>query len=196
MWVGSVGVRPVGWRVEGRSGGSSPLARRQPIDSPSHRGYHSYMAVLVVYENNRNREVAEAIAKATASHDVATLVLPADEITPAHIASASAVIAGCRTPGDVPFGGVSTQHVVTWIARLEPLDGKPIGVYCAYKFFPHTFADTTARVAKTLSKLSQMLELHGGKVVATQGINLKSIDDGAHELVERMLGDRDPSTSP
>jgi flavodoxin len=147
------------------------------------------MAVLVVYESKQDhtREVADAIADAAADHDVATLIRSVDETKATHIELASVVIAGCTTPGDIPFGGKPTQRIAAWINDLDSLEGKPVGVYCAYKFFPHTFADTTTRVSETLHKLSAHFELRGGTVVAAQGINLKSMDKGAIDLVDEML---------
>jgi flavodoxin len=148
------------------------------------------MTVLVVYESkhDRTRQVAESIADAAASHDIATLVRTFDEATPSQIASVSAVVAGCTTPGDTPFGSNHSQGVVDWINDLDPLDGKLIGVYCTYKFFPHTFADTTRRVAHTIDELSKRFEHKGGVVAATQGINLKALDNGAAELVDELVG--------
>ena len=160
------------------------------MDRPVPPAYDVAMAVLVVYESKRDhtRDVADAIARAVADHDLPTLIRSVDETTPSHIDTASAVVAGCTTPGDVPFGGKPTQHMAAWINGLDSLEGKPVGVYCAYKFFPHTFADTTTRVAETLSKLAARFELRGGTIAASQGINLKSIDRGANELVDQMLG--------
>ncbi|MEN8040025.1 MAG: hypothetical protein ABFR95_00835 [Actinomycetota bacterium] len=148
------------------------------------------MAVLVVYESkqDRTREVADAIADAAAEHSIASLIRTIDETTPEQVASSSGVIAGCTTAADVPFGGKPTQHIAQWINGLDSLEGKPVGVYCAYKFFPHTFADTTTRVSETLSKLGARFELRGGQVFATQGINLKSMEKGANELVDQLLG--------
>lgn len=159
------------------------------MDTSFLRAYDVRMAVLVVFESTRDhtREIAEAIARAAADHDLPTLIRSVDETKPSHVDSASAVVAGCTTPGDTPFGGKPTQRMATWIDDLDSLEGKPVAVYCVYKFFPHTFADTTARVAETLSKLTIHFELRGGIVVASQGINLKSIDDGANELVEQLL---------
>jgi flavodoxin len=153
------------------------------------------MTVLVVYESkhDRTRQVAESIADAAASHDIATLVRTFDEATPSQVSSVTAVVAGCTAPGDTPFGGDHSQGIVDWINDLDPLDGKLIGVYCTYKFFPHTFADTTRRVAHTLDELSERFERKGGVVAATQGINLKALDNGATELVDQLADQRDVS---
>jgi flavodoxin len=148
------------------------------------------MAVLVVYESkqDRTKEVANAIADAAADRDFPTLIRSVDETTSTHIDSASVVIAGCTTPGDVPFGGKPTQRIAAWINDLDSLEGKPVGVYCAYRFFPHTFADTTTRVSETLDKLGGRFEFRGGRVVASQGINLREMDKGASQLIDQLQG--------
>ncbi len=147
------------------------------------------MAVLVVYgsKQDRTREVVDAIADAAADLGLPTLIRTTDETTPDQIASAAAIVAGCTTAADVPFGGKPTQHIAQWINGLDSLEGKPVGVYCAYKFFPHTFADTTTRVSETLNKLSARFELRGGRIVATKGINFKSVDKGAGELIGQLV---------
>jgi flavodoxin len=147
------------------------------------------MDVLVVYESkhDRTRLVVDAIAEAAASHHVATLVRTIDEATPALVASSDVVIAGCTTPGDTPFGGKPTRRMGAWIDGLDPLGGKRVGVYCAYNFWPHTFADTTTRVAETLRVLGDKFELKGATVEATQGINIKSAERGSAALIENLL---------
>ena len=160
------------------------------IDSRGPEEYDVGMAVLVVYESkrDRSREVADAIADAAADHNLSTLIRTIDETTPKQIASAAAVVAGCTAAADVPFGHKPTRSIAQWINGLDSLEGKPVGVFCAYKFFPHTFADTTVRVSETLDKLSARFELKSGKVTAARWINLKSIDTDAAKLVDELAG--------
>ena len=160
------------------------------MDTLVRKAYDVGMAVLVVYESKRDhtRPVADAIADAVAEYDIPTLIRSVDETKPTHVKAATVLVAGCITPGDIPFGGKPTQRMATWINDLDSLEGKPVAAYCAYRFFPHTFADTTTRVAETLSKLTAHFDLRGGTVTASQGINLKSVDKGAKDLVEQMLG--------
>lgn len=146
------------------------------------------MSVLVVYGSlhGRTRRTAAAIADAAAERGVATLIRAADEFEPAHL-EANALIAGCWTRSDVPFGGKPTRQLAAWIDRLPPLEGKPVGVFCTYRFFGHTFADTTARTAETLAELSRHFEMKGAKVAATRAINLRSIEQGAAALTVEVL---------
>jgi flavodoxin len=147
------------------------------------------MEILVAYdgEHGQIRQVADAVADAAAFRGVATILLTVGDIDSAHIDSADAVIAGCWTPGDVPFGGKPTRRMATWIDGLPPLNDKPVGVFCLFRFFPHTFADTTTRVAESLNQLSSRFEMKGANVAVTQSIHTKSIDEDATRLVDALL---------
>jgi flavodoxin len=147
------------------------------------------MTLLVIYEGNRGRvrRAAIAIADAAASHGVATLVRSIDEVEESYLASADAVIAGCWTPGNVPFGDAPTRRMAAWIEGLPNLNGKPAGVFCTYRFFPHTFADTAARTAETEHELASRLELKGARVIATKAFHFDSIEKDAAELVALVL---------
>jgi flavodoxin len=147
------------------------------------------MEILVAYEAQRGhaRDAADACAHVLASHSVAAIVRQADSIDGEDLAAVDGLIAGCWTPGDVPFGGEPTDHMARWIEGLSDLDGLPIAVYCTYSFFPHTFADTAARTAETLDRISRRFELKGGKVVATRSMFTKSLDAASSDLVDRLL---------
>jgi len=147
------------------------------------------MDVLVAYEGQRGRAglAADAIAKAAGAYSIPTLVREIDDIAPGDFAVVDALIAGCWTPGDVPFGGEPTLRMASWIESLQPFDGMPIGVFCTYTFFPHTFADTAARTAETLNEMSNRFELRGGRVVASRSMYIKSLADAAADLVGRVL---------
>jgi len=147
------------------------------------------MDVLVAYESRRGwaRRAADAVADAAASHGVATLIRRIDQISPDHLAAADALVAGCWTPGKVPFGDRPTRRMTAWIERLPPLDGKPVGLFCTYRFFPHTFADTTTRAAETLHELSSRFEMKGATVAATRSIHFKAIEESATDLIDRVL---------
>jgi hypothetical protein len=127
------------------------------------------------------------VACAAASRGVATVIRAIDEVEPARLANADAVIAGCWTPGMAPFGGRPMRRMERWIEGLSPFDEMSVGLFCTYRFFPHTFADTTVRTAKTLRNLSSLFEARGAKVAATRAINFNSIGEEAAILVERLL---------
>ena len=75
-----------------------------------------------------------------------------------------------------------------WIDSLPELHGKPVGMFCTCTFFPHTFADTTTRVAESLNQLSSRFEMKGANVAVTQSIHTKSIDEDATLLVDALFG--------
>ncbi len=63
-----------------------------------------------------------------------------------------------------------------------------MGVFCTYSFFPHTFADLTARTSKVLADLSAAFEARGGTVVAAQGLHQGEFDRAATPYVSKVLG--------
>lgn len=147
------------------------------------------MEILVGYESSRGRAeyAARSIADAAAVRGIASIVLGIDGIGPEMIAQADAFIVGCWTPGKIPFGDQPTRRLERWIDGLSPLDGMPVAVFCTYRFFPHTFADTGARTAETLHGVAEGLELRGGKVVATQSMYIGAMEKAASVLTDRML---------
>lgn len=159
------------------------LAAGGPVDQ------YDVMDLLVIYESElgRARDAADAIANAAAAHGVATLIRSIEEFEPSHLESAGAVVAGCWTQGKVPFGDTPTRNLAAWVEDLPALDGMPVGVFCTYRFFPHTFADTATRTAETENELSTRFEAKGAKVVARMSINSGSIDDGATQLADSLL---------
>lgn len=161
---------------------STPMAHRTQAGDESPR-------VLVVCESERGRagSAADAIATAAARHGADTLTGTIADTPPARVTQADAVILGCWTPGKVPFGDEPARRLTGWIETLPNLDDKPVGVFCVYRFFPHTFADMTTRVAETEHKLVGRLVRKGARVVAKRAMHFKSIDVDAAELAEGVL---------
>jgi flavodoxin len=149
------------------------------------------MTVLVAYESSRGRagEAARAIADAVAVHGTASLVLSIEDIRPSYVDDVGLLIAGCWTPGRVPFGDRPTRLMVKWIEGLRELPGKPIGLFCTYRFFPRTFADTATRTAETLNEMGDSFTSIGARVLATRSINVGSLDKGAANLVTRVFSE-------
>ncbi len=131
---------------------STPMAYRAQAGDDSPR-------VLVVCESERGRtgSAADAIAAAAARNGADALASTIDDTPPARVAQADAVILGCWAPGKVPFGDEPARRLADWIETLPNLDGKPVGVFCVYRFFPHTFADMATRVAETELRLVDRL---------------------------------------
>jgi len=149
------------------------------------------MDMYVVCESRRGKvhQAADAISEAAAARGVATLVRSIDETVPDDLLATGLVVAGCRLQSDTPFGGEPTQRMAEWINGLPTLGGLRVGVFCTYAFFPHTFADVTARTSEALAGLSAAFEARGGNVVATQGLHQGEFDRAAVSFVSKVLGD-------
>ncbi len=147
------------------------------------------MDMYVVCESRSGKvsQAAEAIAEAAASHGVATLLCSIDDAIPDHLVAADVVVAGCRIQGETPFGGDAAQRMATWIGSLPTLEGQPVGVFCTFGFFPHSFADVTARTSEVLRKMTEGFILKGGEVVASHPIYHGEIDKGAVSFVSQVL---------
>lgn len=115
-----------------------------------------------------------------------------DEADLTSISDAGLLMVGCGAKVDTPFGGRPTSRASTWIDGLPPLDGKPVGVFCSYRFFPHTFADVTARTAEVLDVMSRQVESKGGTVIASKAMLHRNLERDADELISALqdhLGD-------
>lgn len=147
------------------------------------------MEMHVAYEGRRGRarRAAEAIAEAAASRGVATLTRSINEVAAEDLQKAEALVVGCWTRVDTPFGGEPVRRMTDWLQGLPDLDGKPIGVFCTYAFFPHTFADTTARASEVLALLSAGFEQKGGKVVSSHPFHFQAFPESATTLVSEMV---------
>jgi len=145
--------------------------------------------MYIAYESRRGRarRAAEAVAEAAASHGVSTLVRPIHDAVSEDIQAAPALIVGCWTRVDTPFGGEPTQRISTWIESLPELHGKPVGMFCTYSFFPHTFADTATRTSEVLALLTAGIEDKGGKVVSSHSFHFQSFERSAETLVSEVI---------
>ena len=145
--------------------------------------------VIVACESQKGRagEVIEAARDAIRARGFGATVGVIEYLAASTIASADALIAGGWMPGKAPFGDEPKQLMIGWIDSLEPLNGKPIGVYCTYRFFPHTFADTATRTAETEHLLQAKFEEKGGNVASKRAIHVNSIEEDAAALVESVL---------
>ena len=144
--------------------------------------------MYIVYDgrSSKTRQAAGQILAAAADRGLSATQSDIAEVRGDDIASADVLVVGCTARVDTPFGGRTREEARTWVESLPDLDGKPVGVFCTYSFFPHTFADVTTRTAEVLSGLEQALEMKGGKVIASQAILNRKIPQGAELLVDRL----------
>jgi flavodoxin len=147
------------------------------------------MSIYVVYESKRGkaRRAAEAITDAAASQGVATLVRSIEETVADDVLAADALVVGCGVKVDTPFGGEPAHRVGEWIDGLPNLDGKRVGVFCTYSIFPHTFADTAARVSEVLAGLDRGIEGKRGKVVVSRSFHVREFPETATAFVGQIL---------
>ena len=145
--------------------------------------------MYIVYESRRGkaRRAAEAVAEAAAARGVPSLLRSIEEAVPEDILEAPALIVGCWAKIDTPIGGETVRAASRWIEALPELHGKPIGLFCTYTFFPHTFADTATRTAEALAVMSRSIEEKGGKVVSAHSLHFQAFGKGAEELVAEVL---------
>ena len=145
--------------------------------------------LLVVCESKRGRAeaAADAVSSSVAARGVVATVGTIDEISPSQVAAADALIVGCWVPGRTPFGDDPMRRMAGWVDTLDAIDGKPVGIFCTYRFFPHTFADVATRTAETENGLARCFERKGAEIAAIRSIHFKSIDEGAGQLVESVL---------
>ncbi|MEN8235605.1 MAG: hypothetical protein ABFR89_11875 [Actinomycetota bacterium] len=145
------------------------------------------MYVVCESRDGKASRAAEAISEAAAANGVATLVRSIDEAVPDDLVAADAIIAGCRLQADTPFGGSIAGRLADWIAGLPDLDGQAVGVFCTYSFFPHTFADVTARTAEVLNDLGEGFRTKGGDVVASHALHVRDLEGDAVKLVSKLV---------
>ena len=146
------------------------------------------MDAYVVFESphGKARRAAEVIAEKAAAVGFGATVHSLDNSDTEDIAAADALVVGCTAQIDTPFGGDIRSHTSHWAAGLPDLAGKPVAVYCTFSFFPHTFADVTARTSEVLDLLTRSLESRGGTVVAARGIQNRKLEEGAEALVTEL----------
>ena len=144
------------------------------------------MYVIYKGSNAKARRAAAEIARVAGERGILTIISPVEDVEAERIEEANAVVVGCSVKVDTPFGGQTSAETETWLDPLPELHGKPVGIYCTYSFFPHTFADVATRTAEVLSGLERHLEDKGAKVVVTQGILNRDMGRGAALLVDNL----------
>ena len=145
--------------------------------------------VVVVCESQSGRasSVTDAARDMIKGRGFEATVGVMEDVAASTIAAADALIAGCWMPGKAPFEDEPVQRMATCIDSLEPLHGKPVGIFCMYRFFPHTFADTATRTAETEHLLADRFERKGGRIAAKRSIHVNSIEEDTAALVESVL---------
>jgi hypothetical protein len=110
-----------------------------------------------------------------------------DEVLETEVVKAATLLVGGLVRTSYPFGGATIDHALEWIESLPPLDGKQVGVFCTYRFFPRTFADTTARVSEALGRVRRAFEARGATVVADHSLHMSKIEKSSQAFVHAVF---------
>ena len=136
------------------------------------------MDVVIIYESltGNTKRAAGLIADAFFREHVGTKLFPRDAVDPEAVAAADLVIVGTWTDGFV-FIGQRPGRKAKLLKTLPDLTGKRCAVFCTYAVNP----------GHTLTKLSKVVESHGGDVLGGMAMHRKDLDATAAEFAERIL---------
>lgn len=146
------------------------------------------MYVVCERRDGKGSRAATAITEAAADQGIATIVRSIDEAVPDDMVAADVLVIGCRLQTNTPYLESNAGEMSRWIAGLPNFDGQPIGVFCSFSFFPHSFADVTARTSKVLNNLSESFRFKGGNVVAAHALHLRELQNDAAKFVSELAG--------
>ncbi len=160
-----------------------PLGRVDPHGDPGG-------TVLIAYGDpgSMTKRATDLMAQAVRAQGRLPLVKLLDQVTEEDVRAADHLLVGCRARTRYRFGGPPVEQAMRCIGALPPLDGKRVGVFCTYRFFPHTFADTVTRVSETLYQFKRGLEEKGAVVVADEALHRRTIADSTESLVQMVVG--------
>ncbi len=136
------------------------------------------MNVAVIYESlsGNTRKAGERIAAELNDRGVNASASPVDQVDLPMLSAADLVIVGSWVDGLFVVGQRPGRP---WrLNKLPVIDGKPTAVYCTFAINP----------GKTLQKLGDIVAKRGGDVIGGFAIRRDGIDDGAVEMVDRLLG--------
>jgi len=143
------------------------------------------MKAIVIYETltGNTRSTADAIAAELERSSVATTVCPITTIDHQALSEAELVVVGSWTDGLVLFG--QRPGRAARLQKLPVIDGKKAAVFCSYAVNP----------GRTLEKMDKIVTNRGGDVIGGMAIKRNKIEQGAAEMVDRLLGALDAASS-
>lgn len=135
------------------------------------------MKAVVVYESltGNTRKAAIRIAAELQAAGVEAAVCPITRIDYEALSVADMVIVGSWVDGFV-FVGQRPGRAGRF-RGFPAINGKRCAVFCTYAVDP----------GQTLNKLADLMRGHGADVVGGMAISRLHIDEGARELVDRLL---------
>ena len=136
------------------------------------------MEAAIIYESmtGTTRQAARTMGDALWERQIRSTVMPVDGIDAGVVADADLVIVGSWTDGLLVVG--QRPGKAGKLRKLLPdLSGKRCVVFCTYAI----------NSGKTLAKLQEIVEAHGGEVVGGLAIRRDGVDAGARDLIARTL---------
>lgn len=136
------------------------------------------MKVLVLYQSRggHTRQAAEAITTAMRGMNADVKIKSVIEVSPADVAWADLLFVGTWVHGLILFG-VRPAGADLWAPSLPSLAGKPVGVFCTYRFNPRS----------SLDKLSELLVARGATVVGQHAFHNSEPGRGAENFVRDVV---------
>lgn len=138
---------------------------------------HPSMRAIVIYESltGNTKRAAELMAAELNQAGVVTTASPITRIDYQALAEADIVIVGTWTDGILVVG--QRPGRAGRIRQLPTMLGKRCVVFCTYAIDP----------GKTLHKLTAILQERGADVIGGVAIKRQRLEQGVHDLVERLL---------
>lgn len=135
------------------------------------------MHVAIVYESltGRTRRAAQLIAEGLTAAGATATVSPVTDPDYQSLAQADLVVVGGWVDGFFVVG--QRPGRAGRLRRMPAMRGKRAIVFCTYALDP----------GHTLEKLQRIVEEHGAEVLGGMTIRRDRLDEGARELVERLL---------
>ena len=136
------------------------------------------MRTVVIYESltGNTRHTAELIGAELRAAGGDATVCAIDAVDLTALSKADLVVVGSWVDGLFIVG--QRPGRAGRLRGMPVIDGKKAAVYCTYALDP----------GKTLTKLSALVADRGGDVIGGLAIRRSSMEDGAREFVDRVLG--------
>jgi flavodoxin len=136
------------------------------------------MKVLVLYQsrNGHTRQTAEAIASAARDQQLDVKVRSVAEVSPSEVERADLLFVGTWVHGLILFG-VRPAGADLWAPALPPLEGKPVGIFCTYRFNPRN----------SLNKLDDLLTARGATVLGKRAFHQDAPTSGVDAFVREVI---------
>lgn len=136
------------------------------------------MNVLIIFnsKSGHTEVVAKKIARIAHNLNHHVKVRSVAEVQRVDILDADVIFVGTWVHGLVLFG-VRPAGADLWVPALPSLQGKPVGIFCTYKFNPRS----------TLRMLSKLLEAHGASIRGQHAFQRDHVDDGLESFVQQVI---------